>query len=66
MVVLGFVVDDDGVDGRPLDANRAMHSSFGHRVEGDLVWIVGALQDHLGSIIGSACMHGATYKNNAK
>jgi hypothetical protein len=29
-----------------------MHSGIGHRVEGDLVRIIGAFQDHLGSIIG--------------
>ena len=51
MVVLGFIVDDDRVDRRPLDANWAMHSSVSHRVEGYLVWIVGALQDNLGSMI---------------
>ena len=43
VVVLGFVVDDDRVDRRPINANWAMHSSVGHRVEGDLIRIVGAL-----------------------
>ena len=61
VVVLGFVVNDDGVDRRPLNTNWAMHSSVSHRVEGDFVWIVGALQDNLGSIINwSACVHCAT------